>query len=53
MSSDRAETTLTAVDVLCSFESYRLMQAEHGLSAEDAARVVTTALLTLLRSTHS
>jgi TetR/AcrR family transcriptional regulator, regulator of autoinduction and epiphytic fitness len=53
MSSHRAETTLTAIDVLCSFESYRLMQAEHGLSAEDAAHVVTTALMTLLTSTHS
>jgi AcrR family transcriptional regulator len=48
MSSDRAATTLTAIDVLCSFESYRLMHAEQGLSTDDAARVMTSAVMTLL-----
>jgi AcrR family transcriptional regulator len=52
MDTDRAETTLTAIDVLCSFESYRLMQKEQGLSAEDAGRVLTTSLTTLLASSE-
>jgi hypothetical protein len=53
MGSDRAETTLTAVDVICSFEAYRLMRAEQGLSADDAGKVVTTSLTTLLTSSDS
>jgi AcrR family transcriptional regulator len=50
MSTERAQTTLTAIDVICSFESYRLMRAEQGLSAEDAGAVVTQSLTTLLGS---
>jgi AcrR family transcriptional regulator len=53
MSSDRAETTLTAIDMICSFESYRLMRTDQCLSADDAGRVVTTSLTTLLTSSDS
>jgi AcrR family transcriptional regulator len=48
MSTERAETTLTAIDLICSFESHRLMRIEQGLSAEEAAAVVISTLTTLL-----
>jgi AcrR family transcriptional regulator len=53
MGADRAETTLTAIDVICSFEAYRLMRAEQGLSTNDVGRVVATSLTTLLTSSDS
>jgi AcrR family transcriptional regulator len=48
MSTERAETTLTAMDLICSFESYRLMRVEQGLSTDEVTAVVISALTTLL-----
>jgi AcrR family transcriptional regulator len=53
MSAQRAATTLTAMDLICSFESYRLMRVEQGLSTDEVAEVVISTLTTLLTSSDS
>jgi AcrR family transcriptional regulator len=40
--------TLSAIDVLCSFESYRLLRQDQGLSEPEAEATLAQALATLL-----
>ena len=53
METDRAETTLSAMDVLCSFESYQLMRGGQHLTGSDIAATLTAALAALLTPTNS
>ena len=44
---DDVDAIVAAADVLCSFESYRLLRDDHGRSVPDAESVMTGAVLAL------
>lgn len=50
MGSARASATLAAADVLCSFESYRLLRDDQSLSRARAVATLTVALVALITS---
>jgi AcrR family transcriptional regulator len=50
MSPRHRQTTLAALDVLCSFESYQLLRQAQGLDQAETARVLGVALTALLTS---
>lgn len=45
---EQRDAIVAAADVMCSFEAYRLLRRDHNRSREDAARVLRTALLSLV-----
>ncbi len=50
MEDDDAAATLAAIDVLTTFESYRLLRAEQRLSPEQAQRALSMSLAAILRA---
>jgi len=50
---DPRRETLSAADVLCSFESYDLLRESQGLSRQEYQRTIRRALITLFQGTDS
>ena len=50
LDGDTADAIVAAADVLCSFESFRLLREGHGRSAIEAAAVMTSGVKALLAS---